>query len=158
MKNERGITLIALIIYIILMTFVVAGVSSITASFYGNLNEMDKSSESAVSFAKFNMYFINDIKSENVKIVSSGTNYIELSLKNKSGDTQTVKYSIQNDTLYRDKIKICDKIKDSKITANQEGKKVTVDIYLKIDNYEKTTSYVLEPKNSNSGAIIVRIK
>ncbi len=156
MKNEKGITLIALIIYIILMTFVVAGVSAITTSFYGNLNEMDNSSESAVSFAKFNMYFINDIKSENVRVVSSGTNYIELSLKNKNGTSQTIKYSIQNNTLYRDKIKICDKIKDSKIVANQEGKKVIIDIYLKIDNYEKTTSYILEPKNSSSGPIIVR--
>lgn len=182
MRNEKGITLIALIIYIILMTFVVAGVTAITTSFYGNLNEMDKTSESAVAFSKFNMYFINDIKSENVKIANSGTNYIELSFGNKPA----VKYSVQNGTLYRDKIKICDKIKDFKIELNgasntdmaepmsiEDNKSIStrglissglkptsapiITIYLKIDNYEKTTTYVLEPKNDKNGSVVIRL-
>ena len=38
MKNENGVTLISLIIYVILITLVVAGVSAITASLYGNVN------------------------------------------------------------------------------------------------------------------------
>lgn len=151
MKNEKGITLIALIIYIILMTFVVAGVSAITTSFYGNLNEMDKTSESAVSFAKFNMYFIKDIKNENVKVISSGSNYVELSIKDNDGKPQTVKYSIQNGMLYRDKVKICDKIKESRITTSNENTVITV--YLKIDNYEKTTAYALEPKNNKDNYV-----
>ena len=101
MKNEQGITLIALIVYIIIMTFVVAGVTAITNSFYNNLNEVDKTSESAVSFAKFNMYFLKDIKSENVRIVSGGddSKQIQISFTNKKGDTETVKYSVQNKAL-----------------------------------------------------------
>lgn len=154
MKNEKGITLIALIIYIILMTFVVAGVTAITTSFYGNLNEMDKTSESAVAFSKFNMYFINDIKSEKVKIASSGTNYIELSFANRP----SVKYSIQNGSLYRDKVKICEKIKDFSITLNDlDPKNITITIYLKIENYEKTTTYVLEPRNDKNGPLVIRL-
>lgn len=144
MKNERGITLIALIVYIILMTFVVAGVTAITNSFYNNINEMDKTSESAVSFAKFNMYFINDIKSENVRIVSSSPNQVQISFKNKDGQDQTVKYSVQNKTLYRDKIKICDKVNDANITTNTSTNTITVKLL--INNYEKTTVYALEPE------------
>lgn len=144
MKKERGITLIALIVYIILMTFVVAGVTAITNSFYNNINEMDKTSESAVSFAKFNMYFINDIKSENVRIVSSSPNQVQISFKNKDGQDQTVKYSVQNKTLYRDKIKICDKVNDANITTNTSTNTITVKLL--INNYEKTTVYALEPE------------
>lgn len=144
MKKEQGITLIALIVYIILMTFVVAGVTAITNSFYNNINELDKTSESAVSFAKFNMYFINDIKSENVQIVSSSSNQVQISFTNRNGEDQTVKYSIQNKTLYRDKIKICDKVNDSNITVNQSTNTITVKLL--INNYEKTTVYALEPE------------
>ena len=144
MKKEQGITLIALIVYIILMTFVVAGVTAITNSFYNNINELDKTSESAVSFAKFNMYFINDIKSENVQIVSSSSNQVQISFTNRNGENQTVKYSIQNKTLYRDKIKICDKVNDSNITVNQSTNTITVKLL--INNYEKTTVYALEPE------------
>mgnify|MGYP001038271117 CR=1 FL=1 len=42
MKRENGITLVSLIAYIILMTIVVAGITALTSSFYGNLNDMDK--------------------------------------------------------------------------------------------------------------------
>ena len=45
MKKEQGITLITLILYVILMTFVVAGVSVVTSAFYTNVNEFDKESE-----------------------------------------------------------------------------------------------------------------
>lgn len=79
MKKEQGITLITLILYVILMTFVVAGVSVVTSAFYTNVNEFDKESEYAVSFAKFNMYFINDIKNEDVQVESVGDNFIILS-------------------------------------------------------------------------------
>lgn len=144
MKKEQGITLIALIVYIILMTFVVAGVTAITNSFYNNINELDKTSESAVSFAKFNMYFVNDIKSENVQIVSSSSNQVQISFTNRNGENQTVKYSIQNKTLYRDKIKICDKVNDSNITVNKSTNTITVKLL--INNYEKTTVYALEPE------------
>lgn len=154
MKNERGITLIALIVYIILMTFVVAGVTAITNSFYNNINEVDKTSESAVSFAKFNMYFINDIKTENVQIVNSSSNQVQISFKNKDGQDETVKYSFQNKALYRSsnmptttggtKIKICDKVNDANFTVNTSTNTVT--IKLLINNYEKTTVYSLEPE------------
>lgn len=148
MKNEKGITLIALIIYVILMTFVVAGVSAITSSFYTNLNEVDENSKSAVAFSKFNMYFIKDIKSKDVRIESSSKDQIQLSFTDDNEKNETVRYSVQNNSLYRNKVKICDDIKDVKITVdnNTEGRNPSVTVYLKIKKYEKTTTYALEPK------------
>lgn len=154
MKSEQGITIIALIVYIIIMTFVVAGVSSITSTLYGNVNEMDKTSEGAVLAAKFNMYMINDIKSKNVQIVSGGTdtNQVQIAFTNKNGKTETVKYSFQNKALYRSsssegqetKVKICDNVKDAKMTKDDANNTITVTLL--INNYEKTTVYALEPK------------
>ena len=148
MKNERGITIISLIIYVILMTFVVAGVTAVTTSFQNNINEVDKDAKSAVSFAKFNMYFLNDIKSKNVSIVSSSRDRIELSLENKDGDIENVKYSVQNNCLYRNKVKICDGVKSATIIASENSGTTdeTVIVRLRINDYDKTTTYTLEPQ------------
>lgn len=148
MKNERGITIISLIIYVILMTFVVAGVTAVTTSFQNNIKEVDKDAKSAVSFAKFNMYFLNDIKSKNVHIVSSSRDRIELTLENKNGDIENVKYSVQNNALYRNKVKICDGIKSVTILASESNgmSYETVIVRLRINDYDKTTTYTLEPQ------------
>lgn len=141
MKNEQGITLIAIIIYVLLMTFVVAGVSAITQSFYTNVHELDKGSESAASYAKFNMYLINDIKSEKAEIYSVGDNHDEFQLRVKNGEI--VKYSVQNGILYRNKVRICDKVRDVHISR---GGPNTLNVTLLIDQYEKKTTYAVEPK------------
>ena len=159
MKKEQGITLITLIIYILLMTFILAGVSSITASFYSNTNEFDKESESAVAYSKFNMYFLTDIKRKNASIESSGRNYVIITYEDDgnsvgSGDitvegaeTGRVEYSKQNDSLYRNKVKICDNVDDAVFTTDIEENTVRVEVI--IGEYQRSTVYKLENVNND---------
>lgn len=143
MKNERGITLISLIMYVILITFVVAAISSITSSFYSSIHEFDNESESAVSYSKFNMYFVNDIKRAGATLEEYGDDYIILSYTNTENDeTVKVEYSLQNNMLYRNKVKICENANNILITANTQNNTITIN--LKIKDYEKTTTYVIE--------------
>ena len=137
MKNENGITMISLIIYIIIMVLIISTIANISASFYSNLNEFDNDSESAVAFSKFNMYFLKDIKQENTQINNIDNNYIILSV----GD-EIVQYSVQNNSLYRNKVKICGNVRDVSIMSGENSK--VINIYLKIGEYEKRTSYTLE--------------
>lgn len=141
MKEEKGITLISLIMYVIIMTFVIAGVSLITSSFYNNIRQFDNESDSVVSYSKFNMFFLNDIKRNGVEIDDYQNNYIILTYKKDSKDV-SVQYSAQNDSLYRDRVKICDNVQDAKFTFDTSNN--TIKVYLKIGNYEKTTTYVIE--------------
>ncbi len=143
MKDEKGITLIALITYVILMIFTVAGVTAVTNSLYSNVKDLDGDAKSAADFAKFNMYFIKDIKNDDVKLVSCSSNQIILSVTNESGDTENVSYSLQSGGLYRNSVKICSNIQAGEISQGSSEKEIFV--YLKIDNYEKTTAYMLEP-------------
>lgn len=149
MKNEKGITLATLIIYVILMTFIVSAIASITSSFYSNMNEFDKNSESAVDFSKFNMYFIRDIKRENVSIAKVGEDYIILSYgedingtESEIEKTMNVEYSVQNNTLYRNKVKICDDVNNINIVTNENNN--TIKVNLTIGDYNKSTIYALE--------------
>lgn len=137
MKSEKGITLISLIIYIITMVIVISVISNISSSMTTNLNEFDKESESAVSFSNFNMYFLSDIKSEGASIKEVSNNSVILKVGN-----ENIQYQIQNNAMYRNKIKICDNIREFSIQHHSSENTIT--IYLKIGEYEKTTTYTTE--------------
>ena len=146
MKKEKGVTLISLVVYIILMTFVIAGVSSITTSFYTNITQFNDTSKSAVEYAKLNMYILNDIKSKDVRIAqTNGTNGFTLSLlSNVQPISEQVTYELKGDAIYRNNVKICEGITEGSILSNVNGKTIIVSIKMK--NYEKTSSYAVEPK------------
>ncbi len=159
MKKEQGITLITLIIYVLLMTFILAGISSITASFYSNMNEFDKESESAVAYSKFNMYFLTDIKRKNARIESSARKHVIIAYDKpgegvSSGDvtvegneTERIEYSMQNDGLYRNKVKICDNVKDAVFTTDTEENTIKLEVI--IGEYQRSTTYKLENVNND---------
>lgn len=142
MKKENAITMISLIIYVVLLTFAIAGISAITSSFYNNISQVDSDSKSAVAFAKVNMHMLKDVKAEGAELVVDGSE-TKVSL-NVGGET--IRYRVQNGGLYRNNVKICDDIKEAKIIGDKTGDVDTITLYLKIKNYEKTTTYVLEPK------------
>lgn len=164
MKKEQGITLMALILYIVLLTFVVAGISSITAAFYTNINDFDGESESAVSYAKFNMYFLNDIKNDGVEIENSADNFVIISYvkEEETENTETsgivvdnkkieyVEYSVQDGILYREKVKICEDVQAVSIKADTVNN--IIKVYLKIGDYAKTTTYAIEGKARENGS------
>ena len=60
-KNEKGITLISLIIYIIVLILVLSLLTYITASFNDNIKILENLGKNMPSFNKFNMYFIEDV-------------------------------------------------------------------------------------------------
>lgn len=147
MTNDKGITMISLIIYIIVITFILSGITAITTSFYKNVNEVDQVSESAVSFSRFNMYFLNDIKEEEAMIsdVTPDGKSITISFK-RDGLTTVATYRLSGRSIYRNNVKICNKVKDFKVDATAGKKNKIITIIMNISDYEKTTIYNVEPK------------
>ena len=125
MKREKGITLISLIIYIIVLLLVLTMLTRITSSLYFNVKEIDSDFDTAVDIAKFNMYFLNDIKNKPV-----------------TANVEKITYKCTSGALYRNKVKVFDNLDAIEIT--EIGKNIQV--YLKIGDYSKTTSYIIEPK------------
>ncbi len=147
MKNNKGVTMVSLIMYVILMVFIVAGLTSITTSFYNNISELDKDSKSAADFAKFNMILLNDLKAEEAayeSIENNGSTENPIITLNLMANGEPVSYTVQNKKLYRNDVKICGNIEKAKIEYNSSEDSIT--IYLKIKGYEKTTTYAIEPK------------
>ena len=63
MKSQKGVTLMSVVIYIIVLTTIVGMMSTLTRYFYSNTEETIISSNTAEQNTRFLSYITNDINS-----------------------------------------------------------------------------------------------
>ena len=139
MKNQKGITLISLILYVIVMTIVIGIMMTITNSFYQNTDAVQGNVQEVVEFNKFNNYFLKEVKTKNNKVDRVDTSYILFS----SGNS----FSISNNSIYYNNIKICSDVQSMEIRLGEDGDGVDetiINVTLNFDNFNKTINYKLE--------------
>lgn len=73
MKSQKGVTLVALVIYIIVFTIVISILSVISSFFFSNVNFVKEQANYAPEFNKFNMFFIQDVKNNRNVTVTGNT-------------------------------------------------------------------------------------
>lgn len=76
MKQNKGITLISLTIYIIILVAVVGMVSVLIKYFYKNTNESVLSDDTAEQYTLFLAYITDDINSGKINEVEAGSTYV----------------------------------------------------------------------------------
>ena len=96
MKNEKGITMTSLIIYIIGLLIVMGLLSSFMNFFYRNINENDSSKDSE-EYSKLILYITNDINSKNIKTIYSET---PQKIFIRFNDEKAHEYSCENKKIY----------------------------------------------------------
>lgn len=143
MKNQKGITLVSLVIYIAVMIIVLAVMSSIITNFYNNTQSMNTSAKEIVEFNKFNIYFLKEVKSYNNSIdtISSdnGNTYILFT----SGNS----FSMNNKSIYYNNIKLCNKVEDFIIKKGKDGDGIDetiINVTLNFETFSKTINYKVE--------------
>lgn len=139
MKEEKGITLGSITIYVIALLIIVGLISTITSFFYSNIINVNDNSRNMAEITKFNMYFLKDIKdSSNTVTVAQDSTNITFS----SGNV----YTFKDNAIYQNKVKICDNVKNAQFKLEQNNDKKIVSVLLSIgDNLEvtRTTRYVM---------------
>lgn len=148
MKSQKGITLTALTIYVIIFILVIGIVATITSFFYNNVISFDETTKSYSEINKFNMYFLQDIKEKGVSI----QNFIEDNESNKIGITlynskkyETNVYKFENKAIYRNGNLISKNIKDLKFEIDSENDKV-INVYIEtegVSNFSKIMKYTI---------------
>ena len=142
MKNESGITLNSLVIYIIVMIMVIGVMSSVSAMFYTNVKDLDASSIEISKFNDFNNYFVKEIKLQNNSIDTIGNegDYILF----KSGNS----FSFKNNDIYYNDLKIVTDVKNMSFSYydNQEknAKHDIVTVNIAFEKYTKQINYKVE--------------
>lgn len=130
LKSEKGITLMALTVYIIVMLFTVGIVTAISTFFYGNLNVLKNSAKYSCEFDKFNSSLILDVKANEHVITNSSEKTIIFE------DGTTYKYNDSDGGIYRGNTKIASHVEyftvsQKTIVVNNVNKEIlTVNIVI----------------------------
>ena len=104
LKSNKGITLIELSAYIILLLLVIGVLASIRGFFFNNLDIVRKASRYAASFDKFNSEFVKDVKNNKYASVETDETSGNIIITFESGDTYV--YNASDEGIYKGKIKI----------------------------------------------------
>ena len=140
MKEESGVTLSALIIYIVIMAMVIVVMSSVTAMFYTNVNGLEANSDEIIKFSEFNNYFVKEIKSPNNAIDSIAENgkYILF----KSGNS----FSYKNNEIYYNNLKIVSNVNNMSFSYynGQNNNDDIVTVNIEFEKYTKQINYKVE--------------
>ena len=102
MKSEKGITLTALVAYVVVFSIILTIMATISSHFYANVNKIKDSHKYISEYNKFSMFFIIDVK-KNTKIDTIN----ESSLKFADG----TEYKYKDEAIYRNNVKIAEYIK-----------------------------------------------
>ena len=145
MRNQRGITLMTLIIYVIGLTIILGIVTVITNFFYQNVLKMEDNSKTASQYSKFNIAFLEEVKTygnkverlddEGNSVLNTEKNYVKFT----SGNT----YIFQDEKVYKNKIAIANNITDFSFKVWLYDAKEVISVKMKIGDVEQIIDYVL---------------
>ena len=140
MKNNKGITLISLMMYIIGMV-AIAAIISVAVSFYNkNVLTMNDTSDVNMEFNKFDTKMVQETKTAGNQVEAVTTNTIKFT----SGNT----YTFQDNRIYQNEIVISNYVKEFIAKLETEGSKQILRIYILLGKGQievvKNLSYVVE--------------
>lgn len=139
MKSQKGITLISLTIYIIVMVIVVTVVALISNYMFKNMNSVSEAIDPLTEYIRFNSFFTDEVNTTGIKILDCQNDYILFD--------NNVQYTFvaENEAIYLNKAKIAKNVTNCKfsITENDGKKQINVQITLD-DNETKSTTYTLK--------------
>ena len=147
MKSEKGITLIILTIYIIIFSIVIILLANLSSYIYSNLKNINDRSVDVSEINKFNMYFIEDVKTNSQAEIRTLTDSNTMQIVFQDGDIYS--YVINEKSIYKNEQKIARNIE----AFNAEGYIIKAKKYIQVSieigtddetNYTKATDYVLK--------------
>ena len=112
MKSERGITLTALILYVVVAMATVTAIAGLSSFFVSNMNEVKAQEKYAPEFNKFSMFFIGDVK--NNKTAEVTTNQVTFE------DGTVYQYRESEKAVYRNDTKITEKVDSFSFVSSTE--------------------------------------
>lgn len=134
MKNNKGITLTSLIIYVTGMMIVVVTIATLTSFFYKNIDAKEINNDTT-QYTKFSSMMAEEINRGNNSIVdckalSNGISYIIFS----SGNQYT--FNENSKSIYKGNVKICDNVELCDFSYTYEDSKYKIKIDFKTSNID----------------------
>ena len=139
MKSQKGITLISLTVYIIVMVIVVATLTIISNFFFSNMKTASKNINPLTEYTKFTTFFSDEVNHSNIKVLDCQNDYVVFD--------NGVQYTFVKDNkgIYRNKIKICRNVQSCNFAYEIKNGKSVVTVAIQMEDIdEKTVTYTLK--------------
>lgn len=148
MKEEKGITLTSLVIYVIVMIIVIGVMSSIINNFYSNTGDVHSAVQEIVEFNKFNTYFLKEVKLQENAVDKFNTEDENPYILFTSGNS----FMFDDNKIYYNNIQICRNVTDANFEfvtyTDENGEPKTDETIIKVElnfeNYSKSINYKIE--------------
>lgn len=138
MKSEKGVTLITLTIYVIVMVVVVGIIAIVTGAFMKSLQNANFYNDPIAEYTTFNSYISEEVNHPGIKILECKENYVVFD--------NNVQYSFipENRGIYRNQVKICWDIDSCTFSEGIENGKTVVTVHFVAGGQDRTTKYTLK--------------
>lgn len=144
MRNQKGVTMVSLVIYIVAFSIIIGIVATITTFFSNNIGGLNETAGKSAEYNKFNIYMSEYTKNGyQVTIGSYGESSNPYIVFEK--DNEKVVFEKIDDKLYMNNAKICDNVQnlETKIQITEHGNEV-LKTKIQINDTVYTNDYVLE--------------
>lgn len=139
MKAQKGVTLISLTIYIVVMTIVISVISMISTYFFKNTRTALKDIEPITEQTRFNSFFTEEVNHNNIKILACDQHYVVF-----SNDVQYT-FVPENKGIYRNQVKICRGVENCEFERIIKNGRDIIEVTIKIEKAgQKKTDYTLK--------------
>lgn len=140
MKQNKGITLITLVMYILLTMIALGLINTLVISFRKNLNNINSKTAQGVEFDKLNAQLLKETKTLDNLIDKNDLD--DYSIKFKNGNTYT--YSIADKAVYLNKeIIIADNVQMCTFSLEDTSKEQTLTVKIEINDKSQVVKYVI---------------
>ena len=106
MKKESGITLVTLIVYLMIVSAILAALINLSSHVYKNIGKLGSENLSAEEFNKFNVNFVKSVKANKKATVTNNNQNVTIVFD----DGTTYNYINGENSIYKNKIKIAKNI------------------------------------------------
>ena len=116
MKSEKGITILSLTVYVVVMTIVIAVTARVSTFLFKNVDQTEKV-DALTQYTTFSSYFTEEVNTPNIKILECEENYVAFD------NGVQYSYNAENKGIYRGQVKICSDIEKCTFEqgVNQNG-------------------------------------
>lgn len=145
MKKENGITLVTLIVYLMIVSAILAALTNLSSHIYKNINKLGIENLSSEEFNKFNVNFVKSVKANKNATVTNNNQNVTIEFD----DGTTYNYINGENSIYKNKIKIAKNINYFKADVQNINNKNVIQVQIgtgKKDTavFGKTINYVLK--------------
>lgn len=143
LRNNKGITLLTLMTYIILTLIVLGMLATLTSNFRQNLDNLDETTVKETEADKLNLQLLKEVKNANNQIDEVRSNSTQVVFFDGINENIYEYVSEEQAIILNSSIKIAAQVEECTFTLEKIDNRQQLTVDVRINGKQRTTEYVL---------------